>query len=183
MEPRHEPSAKRPDYDHAAAIMPAPGAVEEGNGPRPAVKQGDFARAREDRSIPHLLRQLTDQVTTLFTKEMALARSEVRHAVTQAKTGVGSVAAGALITFGGFLVLLFAAVWALDLVLSTWLSALIVGGVTLIIGAIMLNMGKNRLEPSAFKPDRTVEQLRRDQAMAKEELQHGKAELQRGGSR
>lgn len=183
MEPRHEPTTPKPDYDRAAAVMSAPGVAREAGAGRPAVRQGDFERHTEDRSIPHLLRQLTDQVTTLFTKEMALARSEVRHAVSQAKTGVGSVAAGALVTFGGFLVLLFAAVWALDLVLSTWLSALIVGAVTLIVGVIMLNVGKNRLEPSAFKPERTAEQLRRDQAMAKEELQHGKAQVQHGGTR
>lgn len=182
MEPRHEPPT-RTDYDRAAAVMPVPDVVKQGDSGHDTARQGDFGRHTEGRSIPHLLRQLTDQVTTLFTKEMALARSEVRHAVTQAKTGVGSVAAGALVTFGGFLVLLFAAVWALDLVLSTWLSALIVGAVTVIIGAIMLNMGKNRLEPSAFKPERTAEQLRRDQAMAKEELRHGKAEFQHGGAR
>jgi hypothetical protein len=183
MEPRHEPTTPKPDYDRAAAIMPAPDVAEEADAGHPAIAHGELRPPAQERSIPYLLRQLTDQVTTLFTKEMALARSELRHAVSQAKTGVGSVAAGALVTFGGFLVLLFAAVWALDLVLSTWLSALIVGAVTVIVGAIMLSMGKNRLEPSAFKPERTAEQLRRDQAMAKAELRHGKAELEHGGSR
>src|SRR5690606_16714286 len=136
MEPRHEPTTPKPDYDRAAAIMPAPDVAEEADAGHPAIAHGELRPPAQERSIPYLLRQLTDQVTTLFTKELALARSEVRHAVSHAKTGVGSVAAGALVTFGGFLVLLFAAVWALDLMLSTWLSALIVGAVTVIVGAI-----------------------------------------------
>lgn len=158
MEVRQEQTATRPKPQPA----PLPGARQE-NGARPS----------EQRSIPQLLRQLTDQVTTLFMKEMALARSEVRHAVSEAKVGVASVAAGGAVLFGGFLVLLFAAVAALALVVSTWLAALIVGGVTAIIGFIMLNVGKKKLEPSAFTPNRTAEQLRRDTAMAKSELGHG----------
>lgn len=176
MEPRHEQPAASPQTVRPGETV-RPGApahevetdLTHGNGARHAAG----SVAPEPRSIPHLLRQLTDQVTTLFTKEMALARSEVRHAVSQAKTGVGSVAVGALVTFGGFLVLLFAAVYALALVLSAWLSALIVGLVTVVIGAIMLNVGKNRLEPSAFKPERTAEQLRRDKSLAQSELEHG----------
>jgi hypothetical protein len=112
-----------------------------------------------------LLSQLADELTTLLRKEAALARVELSDALSQAKTGITSVAAGGAVLFAGLLVLLAAAVLGLSNVLEPWLAALIVGAVVLIIGFVMLQMGKSKLEPSAFRPERTQSSLRKDKEM------------------
>jgi uncharacterized membrane protein YgdD (TMEM256/DUF423 family) len=129
----------------------------------PTGKYSDFPPQRE--SARGLLSQLVDEVTTLLRKEVALARVEFSDALSKAKTGVTSVAAGGAVLFAGFLVLLAAAVLGLTNVVEPWLAALIVGGVVLIIGFVMLQIGKNKLEPSAFRPERTQSALRKDKEM------------------
>lgn len=169
-QPQSESTARRsePDFGASPAAGRAAGTAADSPQPSPAPQH------RERESIPHLLRQLSDQITHLFTKEMALARSEVRQAVGRTKIGIGSVATGGAVLFGGFLVLLAAAVAGLTLVLSLWLAALIVGGVTAIVGAVMLGAGKKKLDASALKPDRTTESLHRDSDLVKTELEHGR---------
>ena len=127
-----------------------------------ARRYSDFQRRESTRS---LLSQLIDEVTTLFRKEVALVRAEMSDAISQAKTGVTSVATGGAVLFAGLLVLLAAAVLGLSNVVEPWLAALIVGGIVLIVGFVMLQMGKKKLEPSAFKPERTQSSLRKDKEM------------------
>jgi xanthine/uracil permease len=67
--------------------------------------------------------------------------------------------------FAGLLVLLAAVVLLLGQTMETWLAALIVGAVVLMIGFVMLQSGKKKLDPSAFKPERTQDALRKDKDM------------------
>ena len=131
--------------------------------PHPSQPASDFAPQPE--STRSLLGQLADEVTTLLRKEIALARAELSDALSQAKTGATSLALGGAVAFAGFLVLLAAAVIGLSYVVEPWLAALIVGVIVLIIGFAMLQSGKKKLEPSAFKPERTQESLRKDKDM------------------
>src|SRR3712207_6319047 len=91
-----------------------------------------------DTSVPGLIKSLADDVTRLFSQEIALAKSEVASAVNHIKAGVLSLAIGLGILFAGFIVLLFAAVAALSLVVAPWLAALIVGGIVAVIGLALL---------------------------------------------
>jgi hypothetical protein len=130
---------------------------------QPHREPPDYPSQRE--STRGLLSQLADELTTLLRKEVALARVELSDALSHAKTGITSVAAGGAVLFAGLLVLLAAAVLGLSNVLEPWLAALIVGAVVLIIGFVMLQMGKSKLEPSAFRPERTQSALRKDKEM------------------
>ena len=67
--------------------------------------------------------------------------------------------------FAGFIVLLMAAVYGLALVVEPWLAALIVGGVVALVGVVLLMKAKKALNPKAMVPDRTINSLRRDEAM------------------
>ena len=49
-------------------------------------------------------------------------------------------------------------------------ALLIVGAVVLAIGAILLMVGVGRLRASHLSPDRTLHQIRRDAAVAKEQI-------------
>lgn len=118
-------------------------------------------------SVPGLIKSLADDVTRLFSQEVALAKSEVSAALNHIKTGVLSLAIGLGVLFTGFIVLLFAAVAALALVVPFWLSALIVGGVITVIGLVLLMNAKKNLNPDAMVPNRTIDSLKKDEAMVR----------------
>jgi len=116
-----------------------------------------------DASVAGLLKQLTREVPSLFTKELALAKAEIQASLNTLKAGVAGVAGGAIVLLAGFVILLMAVVYGLSTMMQPWLAALIVGAVTMIIGFVMVQSGKKQFEPSHFKPDRTLDALNKDQ--------------------
>jgi xanthine/uracil permease len=89
-----------------------------------------------------------------------LAKAEMNEKINEAKVGVISVASGSAIVLAGILVLLFAAVAALDLFWSLWFSALVVGAVTTVIGLLALGKGRSNLRIENLKPQRTLDEIR-----------------------
>jgi hypothetical protein len=120
-----------------------------------------------DSSVTGLIKSLADDVTRLFSQEVALAKAEVATALNHIKAGVLSLAIGLGVLFAGFIVLLFAAVAALSLVVSQWLAALIVGGAVAVIGLILLMVAKKNLNPESMVPNRTIDSLKKDEAMVR----------------
>jgi hypothetical protein len=125
------------------------------------------------RSLTGLLSDLWQESVTLVRAETELAKAEISEKVSEAKTGLVSLAAGGAIAFAGFMVLLWAAVRALDAAMQTspaWMPPLIVGAVVLIVGLIMLAKGRHNLDTDNMTPSRTAASLRRDGALAREHL-------------
>ena len=138
--------------------------VSEGTRPMPDHMAAAPAR---DVSVPGLIKSLADDVTHLFAQEIALAKTEVASAVKDIKAGVLSLAVGLGVLFAGFIVLLGAAVAGLSLFMETWLAGLIVGGVVALIGLALLLKAKKSLDPDAMVPNRTIDSLKRDEAMVR----------------
>ncbi|WP_434650643.1 phage holin family protein [Pseudomonas sp. D1-2] len=134
------------------------------NRPDPDIQRPAGAPAPEsDASVMDLLRQLTHEVPSLFTKELALAKAEFQASLNTLKAGIAGVAGGAMVLMAGFIILLMAVVYGLSTMMAPWLAALIVGVVVMIIGFVMVQSGKKQFEPSHFKPDRTLDALNKDQ--------------------
>lgn len=129
-------------------------------------------------SFSSLFKSLTYDVTSLVRNEVELAKAEISEKASQASAGVGSIAAAGAIMFCGFLVLLAAAVFGLNTVLppetTPWLSALIVGGVVLLIGFIMLQSGRKKLKSQNLMPNRTMASLRNDREFARQHEEQAK---------
>lgn len=121
----------------------------------------------QDSSVGGLLRQLTREVPSLFTKELALAKAELSESMRATKAGAASVATGGAVLLAGFIILLMSAVYFLSTLMEPWLAALIVGGVVVVIGLIMVSAGKKKFEASSFKPDRTVHSLHKDKEVVR----------------
>ncbi|MBA1263816.1 phage holin family protein [Pseudomonas stutzeri] len=119
-------------------------------------------RPENDSSVGGLLRQLTHEVPSLITKELALAKAELTESIRATKAGAASVASGGAVLLGGFIILLMSAVYGLSEVMAPWLAALIVGGVVVVIGLIMVSAGKKKFEASSFKPERTLHSMNKD---------------------
>lgn len=121
----------------------------------------------QDSSVGGLLRQLTREVPSLFTKELALAKAELSDSMRATKAGAASVATGGAVLLAGFIILLMSAVYFLSTLMEPWLAALIVGGVVVVIGLIMVSAGKKKFEASSFKPDRTIHSLHKDKEVVR----------------
>lgn len=125
----------------------------------------------QNRSLVGLFSDLFRETSTLVHEEAQLAKAEISEKVSQLGTGVAAIAAGGAILFAGFIVLLFAAVNALAMFLppehAAWLAPLIIGLVVIIAGYIALASGRKELKAQSFKPERTMESLRRDTELVK----------------
>jgi hypothetical protein len=133
---------------------------------------------RSGRSVGALLRDLSGEVSTLLHEESALARAELREKLDRFGSGAVELGAGGLLTFAGLLVLLASAVLGLGHWLPLWLSALVVGGVALLIGLLVLARGRSHLKSENLAPQRTLDSLRRDAELARaqaEPLRTGEA--------
>lgn len=135
--------------------------------------QGDRTTAAgvppaSEHSIAGLLKQIAQEVPLLFTKELGLAKAEAREAVHTATAGVAAVATGGAVMLAGLIILLLAAAAGLSLVLPAWLAGLIIGLAALIVGALMVVAGKKQFGTDALKPQRTVDAMKKDQAVIEE---------------
>ena len=130
------------------------------------------ATDRDERSLGELFGELSADTSTLIRKEMELARHELtRSAQTYARNSM-LVAAGGLIAYAGAIVLLMGIAWLLArLGLGADLSFLIVGAVTLAIGAVIAWRAVQSMQKVSVVPERTVETIREDVEWAKEQTQ------------
>ena len=133
--------------------------------PQQNIPERDYAQGR---SLMGLFSDLWRETQTLVHQEAELAKAEISEKVSQVTTGAAEIASGGAVLFAGFIVLLFAAVGALELMLPTehaiWLAPLIVG-------YILLSRGRKQMQAQSLAPQRTLESLKRDARLAKE---HGK---------
>jgi hypothetical protein len=129
---------------------------------------------RDDRSLGRLLTDLSNETTTLVRGEVDLAKAEISEKISQAAMAVAALAAGGLVLFAGFLVLLDSAVFGLGKVLEPYglpaLAALIVAIGTMIVGAIILLIGRSALKAENLAPRRTAQSLSRDREFVKEQV-------------
>lgn len=137
--------------------------------------------SQKSSSVGTLLSTLLNEVTALVRGEAALAKAEMSEKTHQAMVGVGAIATAGAVLFGGFLTLLAALVMLLNGVLPPetrpWLSAVVVGAVVTLIGVVMLKAGLKSLNAQGLMPNRTMNSLRTDKAMAKQHQQHVKEEV------
>jgi hypothetical protein len=126
----------------------------------------------DDRSLKDLLADLTESITTLFRKEIQLARAETSEKVTQVAVAIGAIAGGAVLALAALIVLLQALVIAITEagVPAGWAS-LIVGVVVAIIAYVLIHKGTNDLKGSNLAPSRTMDSLKRDTQVVKEQVQ------------
>lgn len=128
----------------------------------------------QGRPLMGLFADLWRETQTLVHQEAQLAKAELSEKVSQVATGAGEIAAGGAVLFAGFIVLLFAAVGAIELMIPSdhaiWLAPLIVGLAVMIIGYILLSRGRKELKSESLVPERTMESLQRDARLAKEHV-------------
>jgi hypothetical protein len=123
-----------------------------------------------ERPVSSLLSDLARQTGLLLRQEVALAKAEMIGKLTQVGTGIGMLAAGGLVAFAGFIYVLAAAMFGLGMVVDLWLAALLVGVVVLLLGGMLIWIGRARLQAENLAPRRTIRSLKDDAEWAREQM-------------
>ena len=103
----------------------------------------------EDASLGQLTGDLSQQVSRLVRDEIRLAQVEMKDKGKRFGTGAGLMGAGGVIALFGVGCVVAAAVLALDLVWPTWLAAVVVGAVLLIVAAVVAAKGRSQMRRGA----------------------------------
>jgi len=127
----------------------------------------DGADLRE-RPIGDLLKQLSEETTTLVRQELELAKAEVAEKGKKAGTGAGMFGGAGVAAFLGLGALTAALIAALDLAMATWLAALIVGLIWLAVAGVLALQGRNKVQEAGPPvPEQATESVKEDVEWAK----------------
>jgi hypothetical protein len=122
--------------------------------------------------VPQLLADMLNELTSLFRKEIQLARAEMGEKASEAGGAIPGIAGGGALALGGLIMLLMAAAAgiarAFDLA-PGW-GLLIVGVLAALLGYALVRGGLSKLKATNLTPTRTAEQLSRDAEAAKEQV-------------
>jgi uncharacterized membrane protein YqjE len=113
-----------------------------------------------------VLRDLQDMVRG----EVALARAEIKEDVGTATKGLTSMAIAGVIAFTGFIFVMLAATYLLNIWTRMWIAAGIVGAVLLVIGGIAFMSGKSKLSTTNLKPNQTIDSMKENTQWAKQQM-------------
>ncbi len=122
----------------------------------------------KDQSLPQLLKQLSQETTTLLRKEIELAKAEVRESGKKAGLGAGMFGAAGIVgllalgTLTAFVILVL-----VEVGLEAWLAALIVTVVYGVIAGVLAMQGKNKVKEATPPAPQTVETVKEDVQWAK----------------
>ena len=121
-------------------------------------------------SLGALVSQLSAQLPELIRSEIRLAQAEVTEKGKRAGIGLGVFGAAGLLAFFGAATLIATLVLLLDLFLPAWVAALIVAVLLLAGAGVAALVGKKKVaEAAPPKPERAIENIKRDVATVKGE--------------
>jgi uncharacterized membrane protein len=135
---------------------------------------GNVSPANEQ-SVSELLKQLSEQTSTLVRQELDLAKAELTVKGKQAGLGAGMFGAAGVVGLYAVGALTAAIVMALNLALAGWLAALIVAAVYGAIAGALALSGKTKVKQGAPPvPEQTVQSLKEDVEVTKQRAQEGR---------
>jgi hypothetical protein len=128
-----------------------------------------------DRPTGELLKELSDQSTTLIKQEVALAKAELQEKGKQAGAGAGMFGGAGLIGVGAFAALTTAVIAGLATAMDTWLAAFIVAVVYGAAAAVLAVQGKNKVQEAVPPvPEQAKESVKEDVEWAKTRARSGR---------
>jgi uncharacterized membrane protein YqjE len=139
------------------------------------VRHEDQDSTLNDRSIAELLKQLSDQSTTLARQEVELAKAELAAKGKQAGLGAGMFGTAGMFGLYALGALTACVILALATAMSAWLAALIVAVVYAVIAGVLALMGKAKVRQAVPPvPEQTVESVKEDVEVTKQRAKEGR---------
>jgi fatty acid desaturase len=114
-----------------------------------------------ERTLGQLVADATHDISSIMRSEVALAKAEITADAKKAGAGAGLFAAAGTFAFLALIMLLIAAAYSLVAAgLAPWLAFLIVAVVLLLVGAVLVFVGKRSLGSLKGKPERAIKSTR-----------------------
>lgn len=137
---------------------------ETSSSPQARLNEAAETAQAESKTVARLLGEVVGDAQHLMRKEFEMAQYEIKHEINRAIKGAVSLGVGISVTAVSGILLLFMLVYLLAdiLTLQLWLSFLIVGGVVLVIGAILLAWGASQMRKFDPTPHQAIENARKD---------------------
>jgi hypothetical protein len=120
-----------------------------------------------DRSLGEIVQDVMRDLGEVIRGEVRLAKAEMREKVSRASQSGVWFGAAALCGVMGFAALVFAAISALTMFVSTWAAALIVGVFLFCVAGALFLGGRAKVKELTPVPERTVQTLKDDVEWAK----------------
>jgi uncharacterized membrane protein YqjE len=128
-----------------------------------------------DRPIGDLLKQLSEETTTLVRQELELAKAEMAQKGKQAGMGAGMFGGAGVAALLGLAALTAAAIVAFDAAMRLWLAAVIVGLLWLAVAGVLALQGRRKVQAATPPvPQQTQESVKEDVEWAKTRAKSGK---------
>ena len=125
-----------------------------------------------ERPIGELLKQLSQETTTLVKQELDLAKAEVAQKGQQAGKGAGMFGGAGIVGFLALAALTAAFILLLDGAVPNWAAALIVAAVYAAVAGVLALQGRNKLkEATPPIPEQAVDSIKEDVQWAKTRTQ------------
>lgn len=139
------------------------------------VRTGDTVQPLSDTepkepgtSLAELMGRLGDDVSSLVTTQLEIAKAELKQEATQGAKSAGLLGGGAVAGYIAVLLLSFALAWGLnDALENPWAGFLIVGILWAIGAAILAATGKKKMD-EVRGPEVTTAELKADAALAQD---------------
>lgn len=132
------------------------------------------SRPGGDQSVGELLRQLSEETSTLVRQEVQLAKAELSQKASLAGKGAGLLAGAAVMglgVFGAFTAFLIAVI---ALAVPVWVAALIVTVLYAAVAAALALAGRAALRKATpLAPEQTVDSVKEDVQWAKTQARSG----------
>jgi len=128
-----------------------------------------------DRPTGELLKDLSDQTTTLVKQEIELAKAELSEKGKQAGMGAGMFGGAGLMAALALGALTTCFIAALDTAMDLWLAALIVAVVYGAIAGVLALQGRNKVQEAGPPvPEQAKESVKEDVEWAKTRAKSGR---------
>jgi hypothetical protein len=113
-----------------------------------------------DRPVSDVLQDVLKNLQELVHSEVQLLKVEVREDATRALSGATWLGLGAINVCLAWMMLLWAAVFALAPVMPLWGATLVVSGFTAAVAVMLLVLGRRRLQRLRPQPERTIQTMK-----------------------
>jgi uncharacterized membrane protein YqjE len=125
-----------------------------------------------ERPIGELLKQLSNETTTLVKQELDLAKAEMAQKGQQAGKGAGMFGGAGILGFLALAAFTAALIMVIDKATDNWVAALIVAVVYGAIAGILALQGRNKVRAAVPPaPEQAVESVKEDVQWAKTRTQ------------
>ena len=119
--------------------------------------------AEADQPVAALLKDLSEQTSTLVRKELELARLEMTEKGKRAGIGVGMFGGAGLVGLYALGALIAAAILALATAITPWLAALVMAAVCGVVAGGLALAGKSKVSQAAPPlPEQATESVKED---------------------